>query len=107
MPASLLAAVWLHFLLNLLLQTADGLLSYRILSAGIPEANPLVKSAVMEWGPMWGLVYWKVLACALLSLLFALRHRRRALVIKAFTLTAAIYTYSTAGLALLFFQMIR
>jgi hypothetical protein len=107
MPASLFATVWLHFIINLLLQTLDGFLSYRILSAGVPEANPLVSSAITQWGTLWGLIYWKALACVLLSLMFALRHRRRTLVIKAFTLTAAVYAYSNAGLALLFLQMIR
>ena len=105
MTVSALAAVWLHFIVNLLLQTADGFLSYWILSAGIPEANPFVRSAVTQWGTLWGLVYWKGLACVLLLLIFALRHGRRGLIIKAFTLTAAVYAYSIAALCVLFLHM--
>jgi hypothetical protein len=106
MPAPLFAAVWLHFVINLLLQTIDGFLSYRILSAGIPEANPLVSSAIAQWGTLWGLVYWKAFACVLLSLMFVLRHGRRNFIVKAFTLTAAVYAYSNAGLALLLIRML-
>jgi Domain of unknown function (DUF5658) len=91
MTAPLIPPVWFHFLLNLLLQVFDGLLSYHAVSEGVPEANPLVNSAISAWGIFWGLLYWKTLACVLLVLIFALRHRRRALTIKALTLTAAVY----------------
>jgi hypothetical protein len=91
MTAPLIPPVWFHFLLNLLLQLLDGLLSYHAVSGGVPEANPLVNSAISAWGIFWGLLYWKTLACVLLVLIFALRHRRRALTIKALTLTAAVY----------------
>lgn len=93
MTAPLIPPVWFHFLLNLLLQLFDGLLSYRALSEGVPEANPLVNSTIAAWGIFWGLFYWKTLACALLALIFALRHQRHALTIKAFTLTAFVYGY--------------
>jgi hypothetical protein len=104
MTVSLVPAVWYPFLfkLNLLLQVFDGVLSYQVLSQGVPEANPLVRSAIMQWGAAWGLIYWKGLACVLLALIFALRHRQQALTIKALTLTAAFYAYvSVAGLCLL------
>jgi hypothetical protein len=89
----LLPGLWSHFLLNLLLQIVDGVLTYIALSLGMEEANPLVRTAILEWGEVWGLLYWKTLACVLLLLIFALRHRRRSLAIKAFTLTAAVYGY--------------
>jgi len=44
---------------NLLLQFFDGLLTYQVLSLGVPEANPLVNAAIGEWGVIWGLLYWK------------------------------------------------
>ena len=97
--------VWFHFILNLFLQALDGLLTYHVLSLGIPEANPLVNSAIMQWGAVWGLLYWKTFACVLLALIFALRHRRQALIIKALTITEAVYAYvSIAGLCLLFLE---
>ena len=102
MTAPLMLPVWFPFILNLLLQVFDGLLTYHVVSAGVPEANPLVRSTMSEWGVVWGLVYWKALACLLLLCIFALRHRRRALTIKAFTLTAAVYGYvSVASLYIL------
>lgn len=91
MTVPLIPLVWFHFLLNLLLQVFDGLLSYHALSGGVPEANPLVNSTIAAWGLFWGLLYWKILACVLLALIFMLRHQRRALTIKALTLTAAVY----------------
>jgi hypothetical protein len=93
MTAPLIPPVWFHFLLNLLLQLFDGLLSYHALSEGVPEANPLVNGTIAAWGIFWGLLYWKILACVLLALIFALRHQRRVLTIKALTLTAVVYGY--------------
>src|ERR671911_2812786 len=98
MAASLITPIWCHFLLNLLLQVFDGVLTYHVLSDGVPEANPLVSSAIAQWGSLWGLLYWKIVACALLGFIFALRHRRRSIAIKALALTAAVYAYvSIAG----------
>lgn len=93
MTAPLIPPVWFHFLLNLLLQFFDGLLSYHALSEGVPEANPLVNSTIAAWGIFWGLLYWKTLACALLALIFVLRHQRPSLAIKALTFTAVVYGY--------------
>ncbi len=91
MPVRLFPIVWSHFIFNLLLQLADGILTYQVLLLGIPEGNPLVATTIEQWGEVWGLLYWKVFACVLLSLIFSLRHRRRALTIKAFTLTSTVY----------------
>ena len=102
MTAPLIPAVWSPFILNLFLQVFDGLLTYHIVSAGVPEANPLVDNAISAWGVGWGLFYSKTFACVLLLLIFALRNRRRSLTIKAFTVTAAVYGYvSVASLTIL------
>ena len=103
MAAPLIPIVWYHFIFNLLLQVFDGVLTYEVLSLGAQEANPLVRNAITQWGTVWGLLYWKTLACGLLLLIFALRHRQRALTIKALTLTATVYgCLSFAGLCELF-----
>jgi Domain of unknown function (DUF5658) len=93
MTAPLIPAVWFPFVLNLFLQLFDGLLSYHVLSDGVPEANPFVSRAISEWGVVWGLFYSKTFACVLLLLIFALRNRRQSLTIKAFMVTAAVYGY--------------
>jgi len=84
-------SVWSQFKFNLLLQVFDGLFTYHVLSLGVPEANPLVGESIALWGEIWGLVYWKVLACALIGLIFALRHFRHGLTLKALTLTSVVY----------------
>lgn len=91
MPASVVPEVWFHFILNLVLQALDGFLTYWILLVGVPGANPFVRSAMAQWGTVWGLVYWKMFACVLLVLLFALRDRQRAFIVRALALTAAVY----------------
>ena len=91
MTAFMLPSIWSQFKFNLLLQVFDGLFTYHVLTQGIPEANPLVGSAIAEWGAVWGIVYWKLFACALLGLIFALRHLRQALAMRALTLTSTVY----------------
>jgi hypothetical protein len=92
-----LPVVWFQFIVNLLLQAFDGFLTYQVLSLGVPELNPLVRNTIMQWGVVWGLLYWKIFACVLLLIIFALRHRERSLTIKAFALTAAVYAYVSIG----------
>ena len=100
--------IWGSFIFNLLLQVFDGLFTYHVLSRGIPEANPLVRSAILKWGAAWGLLYWKGIACILLALIFALRHRRQSLTIKAFTVTGTVYgCLAVAGLCHLIFEFSR
>ena len=84
-------SVWSQFKFNLLLQIFDGLFTYHVLTLGVPEANPLVGDAISSWGEVWGLLYWKVLACALIGLIFALRHLRADLTLGALTFTSVIY----------------
>lgn len=79
------------FKVNLLLQVFDGLFTYHVLTLGVPEANPLVHDAIVLWGEIWGLVYWKLFACALIVLIFALRHFRHNLTLQALTLTSTVY----------------
>ncbi|HEY7166001.1 MAG TPA: DUF5658 family protein [Candidatus Binatia bacterium] len=98
----------LAFVLNIILQIFDGFLTYRFLHLGVPEANPLVQGAIAEWGNVWGLIGSKGFACALLALIFALRHKRAALTLKALTVTAAIYgLLSFAGFCELLLQSHR
>ncbi len=48
--------VWSYLSVNLLLQAFDGVLTYRVLSLGIPEANPLVSASIAQWRQLWGLL---------------------------------------------------
>ena len=84
-------AVWYHLIFKLLLQVVDGVLTYQVVSAGEPEANPLVRDAITHFGLLWDLVYWKLLACILLFAMFTLRHRESALTLQAFVVTGAVY----------------
>jgi hypothetical protein len=58
---------------------------------GVPEANPLVDDTIALWGEIWGIVYWKAFACALIALIFGLRHLQQGLTLKALTLTSTVY----------------
>ena len=86
------SSIWSQFKINLLLQIFDGLFTYHVLTLGVPELNPLVRDAISVWGEVWGLVYWKLLACVLLGLIFVLRHFRESLTLKALTLTHQRFT---------------
>ena len=83
--------VWSYLSVNLLLQAFDGVLTYRILSLGIPEANPLVSASIAQWGELWGLLLWKTLACVLLLVIFRFRHQRQSLTIQAYRITGGVY----------------
>jgi hypothetical protein len=82
-------------ILNLTLQVFDGLFSYQVFSLGAEEANPIVAAAISNWGVIYGLLYKKTLACVLLLLIFALRHRHELLVKRAMVLTASAYACVT------------
>jgi len=84
-------SIGLQFTFNLLLQIFDGLFTYHVLSLGIPEANPLVRSAISTWGTVEGLLYSKLFACSVLGTIFALRHAAQRLALQALTLTSLIY----------------
>jgi hypothetical protein len=78
------------FIVNLLLQCFDGLLSYQAFLVGAVETNPLVAAAICSWGVIYGLVYKNVFACALLLLTFTLRQRHPSLVMRAMVATASV-----------------
>jgi hypothetical protein len=84
---------------NLLLQLFDGLASYQIISAGVPEENPLVASFIANWGVVGGLLYSKFLGCALVVLVFMLRHKVELAVTQGLTILA--YLYSCLGVLLM------
>jgi hypothetical protein len=84
-------------ILNLTLQVFDGLFSYQAFSLlGAHEANPFVGAAISSWGVIYGLLYKKILACALLLLIFTLRQRHASLVTRAMIVTASVYTCGAA-----------
>jgi hypothetical protein len=89
--AFMFLTVWSQFKFNLLLQIFDGLFTYHLISLGVPEANPLVDDTIALWGEIWGIVYWKAFACALIALIFGLRHLQQSLTLKALTLTSTVY----------------
>jgi len=108
MSPTLLPLAWGYFIFNVLLQVFDGIFTYQVMSLGIPEANPIVRSAIMQWGAAWGLLYWKGIACILLACIFALRHRRGALTINALRITGGVYScIAVVGLFHLLFGLIR
>ena len=84
---------------NLLLQLVDGLASYHILSAGVPEENPFVASAIENWGVSGGLLFSKALGCALVLLVFAMRYKVEVLATQGLTVLA--YVYSSLGVFLI------
>ena len=103
-----LVPIWCDLLFNLALQIIDGFLTYHVVSRGVPEGNPLVRSAMEQWGILWGLVYWKSFACVLLFAIFAVRHRSRALITNALALTGAVYAYvAVGGLCMLLWQFAK
>jgi hypothetical protein len=77
---------------NLLLQLFDGVMSYQVLSAGVGESNPLIYTAIVNWGVILGLFYHKILACTLLVLIFVVGRRRQLLATQALAITASVYT---------------
>jgi hypothetical protein len=79
-------------LANLLLQVLDGVASYQILSAGVPELNPLMAFYIENWGLMGGLFYGKLVGCALVWLIFLLRKRVGPTVAKGLMLVACFYS---------------
>ena len=86
---------------NIFLQIFDGTASYFILSRGESELNPFVSAAIDAWGLLWALVYWKVVVCALLVILYSLRRYRPTLTLRGLTFVAIVY--SALGLYLVFY----
>ena len=83
-------------IINLTLQAFDGLFSYQAFSLlGAHEANPFVGAAIANWGVIYGLLYKKILACALLLLVFAFRHSLPSLTRRGLIVTASVYASVT------------
>jgi Domain of unknown function (DUF5658) len=78
-------------IINLTLQAFDGLFSYQVFSLGAAEANPFVSAAIANWEVIYGLLYKKILACALLLLIFAFRHSLPSLTRRGLIVTASVY----------------
>ena len=76
-------------LLNVMLQTFDGLATYQGLSLGFQEGNPVMHAAMVQWGVAETLLGTKGAACLTLPFFLLLRHRR--LSVWALTLIAGVY----------------
>ena len=76
-------------LLNVMLQTFDGLATYYGLSLGVQEGNPVMRAAMMHWGVAETLLGTKGVACLTLPFFLLLRHRR--LSVWALALIAGVY----------------
>jgi Domain of unknown function (DUF5658) len=57
------------FAVNVLLQVADGFLTYQALRFGFSEANPILNSSIATLGSGTALLLFKAQACGLLMLL--------------------------------------
>jgi hypothetical protein len=79
-------------IINLLLQAFDGFASYHIISAGVPEENPVVASFIANWGVMGGLLFSKSLGCALVVLVFMLGKRVHLVATRGLTILAYLYS---------------
>ena len=82
-------------ILNLTLQVFDGLFSYQAFSLGAAEANPFVSAAIANRGVICGLLYKKILDCAMLFLIFAFRHSSPSLTRRGLIVTASVYASVT------------
>jgi hypothetical protein len=91
MHYALMPMIWWLLVLNLFLQVFDGVVTYHAVSLGVPEQNPFVRAAIVQWGAGWGLVSWKALACVLLVGIVTLSKRHRVLAVQALTLTGTVY----------------
>lgn len=86
--------------INLALQLFDGLASYQILAAGVPEVNPIVAGAIANWGLSDGLFISKTLACILLLVIFSLRNKLQVVVTQGLAVLACVYSCLGVYLAL-------
>lgn len=76
-------------LLNIMLQTFDGLATYHGLMLDVEEGNPMMRAAMGQWGVTEALLGTKGAACLALPLFLFLRHRR--LSVWALALIAGFY----------------
>lgn len=85
---------------NLFLQVFDGTASYFVLSKGGSALNPLVSSAIDAWGLFGALLFWKIILCASLVVLYSFRRYQPSLPHRGLTITAIVY--SSFGFGLVF-----
>jgi len=62
--------------LNIMLQTFDGLATYYGLSLGVQEGNPMMQAAMLQWGVVNTLLGTKGAACLTLPVFLFVRPRR-------------------------------
>jgi hypothetical protein len=93
---------WSLLILNLLLQLLDWGVTYGRLPPAMAAASSPADAAMENWGAVSGLFYYKILACALLFLIYALRHNREVMAANALTITACVYSCYAAAIAINF-----
>ena len=89
-------------ILNLLLQLLDWGVTYGRLSAAVAAASAPANAAMENWGTVSGLFYNRILACALLFLIYALRRKREVMAANALTITACVYSCYAAATVMKF-----
>jgi hypothetical protein len=72
-----------------MLQTFDGLATYQGLLLGVQEGNPVMRTAMLQWGVAETLLGTKGAACLTLPLFLLVRPRR--LSVWALALIAGVY----------------
>jgi len=92
-------------IINLTLQAFDGFASYHILSAGVPEENPVVASFIATWGVMGGLLFVKSLGCALVMFVFMLGKRVQLIATQGLTVLACLYSCLAVFLVVKLFEV--
>ena len=77
---------------NLLFQLLDGVATYHVVLAGVPEANPVVAAAIAQWGLIPGLALCKIAGCFFVLVIFSFRHRLEMAVRQGLTVLASLYS---------------
>lgn len=80
------------FVANLLFQLLDGVATYQVVLAGVPEANPVVAAAIAKWGLVPGLTLCKLAGCCFVVVIFSFRHRLELAVRQGLTVLAVLYS---------------
>ena len=77
---------------NLLFQLLDGVATYHVVLACVPEANPVVAAAIAKWGLVPGLALCKSAGCFFVLVIFSFRHRLEMVVRQGLTVLASLYS---------------
>ena len=106
MQPSSIEAVPRLVLLNIMLQTFDGLATYYGLSLGVQEGNPVMRAAMIQWGVLNTLLGTKGAACLMLPVFLFVRPRQ--LSVWALAVLAIVYlTLSFVPWLAIFFSEAR